>query len=157
MFQKCYEIEYLDLSNFNLTNAINAEYMFSECYKLKDIKGINKFIKSRTININNIFHLCKSLEYLNYIKFDFSNVIKEKNSLGKEENSAVKKEINEINANIEEEEDIIHEYLEEINKGYLKSEKKEYFLWNLIYNPNRNDEYKEVKDENINGFKLRIF
>ena len=34
MFQECKELEYLDLSNFNTSNAIDMSYMFNACYKL---------------------------------------------------------------------------------------------------------------------------
>ena len=31
MFQKCYELDYLDLSNFNTENVTNMSYMFTGC------------------------------------------------------------------------------------------------------------------------------
>ena len=43
MFQQCNELEYLDLSNFDTSKVTDMSFMFSECYKLKEIKGINKF------------------------------------------------------------------------------------------------------------------
>ena len=43
MFGECYELEYLDLSNFDTSNVTNMSFMFSNCNKLKEIKGINKF------------------------------------------------------------------------------------------------------------------
>ena len=41
MFQSCYELEYLDLTNFNTSNVINMELIFNDCRKLKEIKSIN--------------------------------------------------------------------------------------------------------------------
>ena len=38
MFQQCYELEYLDLSNFDTSNVKNMGYMFNKCHKLKEIK-----------------------------------------------------------------------------------------------------------------------
>ena len=45
MFQECNELEYLDLSNFNTSNVEDIGFMFNECYKLKEIKGINNVNK----------------------------------------------------------------------------------------------------------------
>ena len=44
MFQRCYELEYLDLSNFYTSNVTNIRGMYNECKKLKKIKGINNFV-----------------------------------------------------------------------------------------------------------------
>ena len=41
MFQSCYELKYLDLSNFDTSNVLNMEYIFRDCKKLKEIKGTN--------------------------------------------------------------------------------------------------------------------
>ena len=41
LFYECYNLEYLDLSNFNTSN--NMDCIFCGCYVLKKIKGINKF------------------------------------------------------------------------------------------------------------------
>ena len=74
MFQGCIELEYLDLSNFNTTNVTDMGWMFYECHKLKEIKGINNF---NTINVNNMrgmFNKCKELEYLDLSNFNTSNV-----------------------------------------------------------------------------------
>ena len=43
MFQNCNELEYLDLSNFNPSNALDISFMFNNCYKLKFIIGIDNF------------------------------------------------------------------------------------------------------------------
>ena len=47
MFQECWEIKYLDLSNFDTSNVTDMECMFCECYKLKEIRNkCLKYIKS---------------------------------------------------------------------------------------------------------------
>ena len=72
MFQECEELELLDLSNFDTSNVFDMSYMFNNCYKLKEIKGINKF---NTINVNNMkamFNSCYELEYLDLSNFDTS-------------------------------------------------------------------------------------
>ena len=49
--------------------------MFNECYKLKEIKGINKFITDKVTNMKSMFQKCNELEYLDLSNFDSSNVI----------------------------------------------------------------------------------
>jgi len=43
MFRRCNELEYLDLSNFDISKVNKMEAMFYNCYKLKEIKGIKNF------------------------------------------------------------------------------------------------------------------
>ena len=49
-------------------------FMFNECHKLQEIKGINNFNTSKVINMSAMFQLCNELEYLNLSNFDTSNV-----------------------------------------------------------------------------------
>ena len=42
-FSKCSNITSLDFSYFDTSNITDMAFMFNECYKLKEIKGINKF------------------------------------------------------------------------------------------------------------------
>ena len=51
MFEECNELEYIDLSNFISNNVTNFGLLFSQCIKLKEIKGINKFNTSKLISI----------------------------------------------------------------------------------------------------------
>ena len=48
--------------------------MFNECYKLKKIKGINKFITNKVSNMEEMFQQCYELEYLDLSNFNTSNV-----------------------------------------------------------------------------------
>ena len=50
--------------------------MFNECKKLKEIKGIDKFITKNVKNMKLMFQNCKELEYLDLSSFDTSNVEK---------------------------------------------------------------------------------
>ena len=43
MFASCSALEYLDLSNFNISNVTSMEEVFNDCLKLKKIDRINKF------------------------------------------------------------------------------------------------------------------
>jgi len=74
MFQGCREYEYLDLSNFDTSNATNMSWMFNICYKLKEIKGINNFSTNKVTNMKAMFQGCIKLEFLNLSNFDTSNV-----------------------------------------------------------------------------------
>ena len=74
MFQCCNELEYLNLSNFNTSNVTDMGWMFNKCSKLKEIKGIDKFITNKVINMERMFNDCNELEYLNLTGFDISNV-----------------------------------------------------------------------------------
>ena len=40
IFNQCYELKYLNLSNFITSNVNDMSQMFNKCYKLKGIKGI---------------------------------------------------------------------------------------------------------------------
>ena len=51
IFQNCNELEYLDLSIFNTSNVKYMGWMFNECHKLKEIKGINNFNTSKVTNM----------------------------------------------------------------------------------------------------------
>ena len=44
-------------------------WMFNECKKLKEIKGINKFITNKVIDLNTMFQDCRELEYLDLSNF----------------------------------------------------------------------------------------
>ena len=46
------------------------ELMFSNCYKLKEIKGINQFSTKNVIKMNSMFQYFNELEYLDLSKFD---------------------------------------------------------------------------------------
>ena len=74
MFNNYYELESLDLSNFDTSKVIDFKKMFAHCKKLKQIKGINKFITSQAININGMFLNCNELIYLNVSNYDTRNV-----------------------------------------------------------------------------------
>ena len=73
-FQECKEVEYIYLSNLDISNVTNICNLFNGCQNLKEIKGINNF---NTININTMYGMfgnCKLLEYLDLGNFNTSNV-----------------------------------------------------------------------------------
>ena len=54
MFQKCNELEYLDLSNFNTSKVTDTGWMFYNCNKLVSLKLLNFSVK-KNCNIQNLF------------------------------------------------------------------------------------------------------
>ena len=73
-FEKCNNIISIDLSNFNSSNVTDMAFMFSECNKLKEIKGLNKFNTNKVNNMVAVFQECKELEYLDLSNFNTNNV-----------------------------------------------------------------------------------
>ena len=51
------------------------------CYKLKELKGLNKFSTNNVTNMRNMFEKCNELENLDLSHFDKSNVTEIKNML----------------------------------------------------------------------------
>ena len=51
-FEKCSNIISLDFTHFNTSNTTNMSYIFNKCIKLKEIKGINKFINNKVYEID---------------------------------------------------------------------------------------------------------
>ena len=74
MFEKCFELTYLDLSNFNTLHVFGMGFMFNKCHKLKEIKGINKFKTSNVIDMKSMFGECNELKYLDLSNFNTANV-----------------------------------------------------------------------------------
>ena len=48
-FQECSNIISLDFSKFNSSNVTNMENLFSECIRLKEIKGLNNLITNKVL------------------------------------------------------------------------------------------------------------
>ena len=70
MFQGCKSLEFLDLSKFNTMNVTDISFMFNQCHKLKEIKGINDFNFIKVIDKIGIFDECNELKSLS----EFNNV-----------------------------------------------------------------------------------
>jgi len=49
-------------------------YMFNECNKLKEIKGLNKFNTNKVNNMKAMFNFCSELESLDLSNFNTENV-----------------------------------------------------------------------------------
>ena len=74
LFQNCITLEYIDLSNFDTSNVTNIAFMFNHCNRLKEIKGLDKFITSKATTMEGMFQSCFKLEFIDVSSFDTSNV-----------------------------------------------------------------------------------
>ena len=74
LFQNCITLEYIDLSNFDTSNVTNMAFMFNHCNRLKEIKGLDKFITSKATTMEGMFQSCFKLEFIDVSSFDTSNV-----------------------------------------------------------------------------------
>ena len=69
-FIGCEKLENLDLSNLKLDNLVIFSYMFSDCFKLKEIKFNNNTFFNNLEEIYAMFRNCKSLEHIDTRKFN---------------------------------------------------------------------------------------
>ena len=73
MFYGCYNITYLDLSNFNTENVTSMKYMFSGCKNLKNI-NLSAFNTENVTNMSYMFYECLKLEKIYLSTFNTENV-----------------------------------------------------------------------------------
>lgn len=67
-------ITQFDVSNWNISNVTDVSYMFSECFNLISIIGIEDFISNSINDISHMFNRCSSLLSLNISNWNTSNV-----------------------------------------------------------------------------------
>ena len=152
MLQDCNTLKYLDLSNFNISNISNMEFMPLGCNKLKKIKGLNKLFFSITTNMKEIFQSDNPLINLDSTSFNSSKLSKNKNS-------------NDLSNEFENMIEYYKIKINDINSRYQESNKLKWFesnndkktILNLIYYKNENNSEEERKNKTIKNNKLRIF
>jgi len=71
MFNKCYALESVDLSNFVTDKSISFAYMFCNCQNLKTI-DVSKFKTGNSLSFGFMFQHCHSVETLDVKNFDTS-------------------------------------------------------------------------------------
>ena len=74
MFDNCYYIDEINLTNFDASEVTNMDYMFYYCSSLTslDLSNLNT---PKLISINSLFKGCSSLVYINLTNFDTSKVL----------------------------------------------------------------------------------
>ena len=78
LFHGCYEIEYLDLSNFNTSSVTEMSGMFKGCNNLRKIKGITNFNTYQVSDMTGLYKMfdeCNDLEYIDISKFNSNSQI----------------------------------------------------------------------------------
>ena len=60
MFGECLSLKKIDISNFNIENALDISYMFFRCFSLEKIY-VPK-IETNNIFIKNIYRECKKIK-----------------------------------------------------------------------------------------------
>lgn len=66
MFANCVNVEMLDLSGWNVSNATNAQFMFLYCSKLQEIKTGANWDTSRITNFSSMYSGCTLLKTIPY-------------------------------------------------------------------------------------------
>ena len=72
MFGYCYELQSLDLSNFNTSNVTDMQEMFTNCDSLQSL-NLSNFNTSKVTNMVGIFEGCDSLQTLDISGWDLTN------------------------------------------------------------------------------------
>ena len=73
MFQYCYDITEIDLSNFNTSNVTSMSHMFHSCSSLTSL-NLSNFDTSKVTSMSHMFKNCSSLTFLNLSNFNTSKV-----------------------------------------------------------------------------------
>ena len=73
MFYECNYLTSLDLSNFNTSNVTSMSYMFYNCYNLTSL-DLSSFNTSAVTNMGYMFYYCRNLTSLDLSSFDTSKV-----------------------------------------------------------------------------------
>ena len=148
-FELCSNITSLDFSYFDTSNITDMALMLSQCKRLKEIKGLNKFITNKVTDMKGMFQDCEEIEYLDLSNFDTSNV----NDMHKMFNDCKKlKEIKGLNK-------FINNNVEDMSAMFQHCEKLEYldlsnFDTSNVKDMNRmfNQCYKLKEIKGINSF-----
>ena len=74
MFSKCFSLNSLDLSNFDTSNVTSMYGMFNECQSLTSL-DLSNFDTSSVKSMEKMFSFCIKLNYLDISNFDTSNVL----------------------------------------------------------------------------------
>ncbi len=67
IFGNCQILYSIDLSIFNTSKVKDMGFMLNECFKLKEIKGINNFNTNEVTNINAMFQQCNEFKIFRLI------------------------------------------------------------------------------------------
>ena len=74
LFEKVTQLYSINIINLDTSKVIDMSYMFNNCKKLKEIKGINNFNTNNVTKMNSMFQACNELSYLDLSNFNTSKV-----------------------------------------------------------------------------------
>lgn len=72
LFANCFDLQYLELSNFNTSRVVNMSGMFFQCRNLYEIV-LTDLDTSQVGDLSDMFYCCQSLRELNLDSFTFDN------------------------------------------------------------------------------------
>jgi len=75
MFSNCTELVSVNATNFDLSNAVDTQRMFSDCSNLTTITGHEDWVISLSRNANYMFTECTSLTTLNSAGWTFGSLV----------------------------------------------------------------------------------
>ena len=74
MFKKCQALRQLDVSGWNTSNVTNMNYMFNECNVLTSLNGLSGWDVSKVTSMESMFYYDKELRQLDVSGWNTSNV-----------------------------------------------------------------------------------
>jgi len=76
MFMACFDLEELDLINFDTGNVENMNAMFASCQSLLELTFRKSFITSNVKDMSYMFSMCMNIAELNLMNFDCKSLAK---------------------------------------------------------------------------------
>lgn len=73
-FRNCELLEYINVSEIDISNIFGLNSFFEKCANLTTIVGLDSFNTSHIINMGGMFSNCKKIESINLSSFDTSSV-----------------------------------------------------------------------------------
>ena len=98
MFQECFSIKELNLSNFNTDNVTDMDGMFFKCSSLKKL-DISNFNFKEVNSMTNMFYHCSNLEDINIYKLNIKQEVLNHLKFGKC-SLKLKEKLQQLNENI---------------------------------------------------------
>ena len=74
MLRECQSLTSLDVSGWDLSNTKDISFLFQNCNKLQEIKGIENWDTSKVAEMKKTFYKCSALPTVNVTAWDVSNV-----------------------------------------------------------------------------------
>ena len=73
MFNGCEKLQYLKISNFDVSSVIDMEQMFMDCISLTSL-DLPNFVAPNVVTLERMFYNCSSLNFINLSNFIIPSV-----------------------------------------------------------------------------------